>query len=113
MKENFPKELIFDVPIDEELEFTKIRTIFEKYKAINRFQPVSYETLIQEDIINEAIFRKMIRKEYIKRYKGKLYYDKRMESIQYRRHIRNLRFMIFGSIIIYVIFCAMFIKELL
>ena len=113
MKENFPKGITFDMPIDEEMEFAKIKTIFLKHKAINRTQLISYETIMQEDVINEKIFKKMIRQEYIRRFRGMFYYDKRMESVQFRRHIRNLRVMILVSIIIYVIFCAMFIKELL
>ena len=113
MKENFPKELTFDMPIDEEIEFLKIRTIFEKHKATNRMQLIPYETLIKEDIINEEIFKKMIQKEYIRRSKGMFYYDIRMEDARFRRHIRYMRFMIYSSIILYMIFCVLFIKELL
>lgn len=113
MKENFPKELTFDMPIDEEMEFAKIRTIFLKHKATNRMQLISYETLIKEDIINEEMFRKMIQKEYIRRSKGMFYYDIRMEDARFRRHIRYTRFMIYSSIILYMIFCVLFIKELL
>lgn len=113
MKENFPKGLTFDMPIDEEMEFLKIRTIFLKHKASNRTKLISYETLRQEDTINETVFNKMIRKEYVRRLRGMFYYDIRMEDKRFRRHIIYMRFMIFSSILLYAIFCAIFIKELL
>lgn len=113
MKEIFPKRLTFDMPIDEEMEFQKIKTIFMNHKATNRTKLISYETIIQEDKINEVVFRKMIRKEYVRGLKGKFYYDIRMENPRFCRHIKYMRFMIYSSIILYMIFCVIFFKELL
>ena len=56
MKENFPKELTLDMPIDEEMEFAKIKTIFLKHKATNRLQLIPYETIIKEFGISNKNF---------------------------------------------------------
>lgn len=113
MKENFPKELTLDMPIDEEMEFAKIKTIFLKHKATNRLQLIPYETIIKEDVINEDVFKKMIQKEYVRRTRGMFYYDIRMEEPRFRRHLHYMRFMIYSSILLYVIFTIIFFIELL
>lgn len=108
----FPKELILEIPIDEKQEFLKIKEVFTKYHAIDRTHPIGYETLQQEQI-NEVAFKKMIRKEYIRRIRNQYYYDIRMENTSYRRYIRNLRIMIYGMIFVYAIFIAMLVGALL
>lgn len=112
MKSKFPKELMIEIPVDEEKETQKIRDLFIEHQALNHTHTISYEILKKENI-NEFVFKKMINKSYVRYYKGQYYYNKNMENIQYRRHIRNLRITIYGSLLIYALVTAYFFYEFL